>query len=109
AGQTKSLPKRDDIAAEEKWDLEAIYETDENWEREFQEVKDMLPKMLDYKGKLGESAETLYEALQLEDDITMKLGRLFTYAHMRSDEDTTNSFYQGLNDRAASLATNVGR
>lgn len=107
-GQTKSLPKREDIPAEEKWHLEAIYETDEDWEREFQEVKDLLPNMSQYKGKLGESADTLYDALQLEDEITMKLGKLFTYAHMRSDEDTTNSFYQGLNDRAASLATRVG-
>ena len=34
-GQTKSLPKREDIPAEEKWHLEAIYETDEDWSANF--------------------------------------------------------------------------
>ncbi|HEX6922753.1 MAG TPA: M3 family oligoendopeptidase, partial [Bacillales bacterium] len=108
AEQTKSLPKRNEIPAEEKWDLEAIFATDDDWEKAFGEVKELLPQMEKYRGKLGESAETLYQALQLEDDITQKLGLLFTYAHMRSDEDTGNSFYQGLNDRAAGLAARVG-
>lgn len=34
-----------------------------------------------------------------------RLGRLYTYAHMRSDQDTGNSFYQGLNDKAGNLYT----
>ncbi|HET7579557.1 MAG TPA: oligoendopeptidase F [Bacillales bacterium] len=107
AEQTKSLPKRSEIPAEEKWDLAAIFPTDEDWEKVFEEVKEQLPRMEKFQGKLGESADTLYEALKFEDEITIKLGQLFAYAHMRSDEDTTNSFYQGLNDRASSLATRV--
>lgn len=107
AEQTKSLPKRSEIPAEDKWNLEDIYATDDDWEKAFAEVKDLLPKMTEYRGKLDESAETLFKALKLEDEITMRLGKLYTYAHMRSDEDTTNSFYQGLNDRAAGLAARV--
>ena len=29
----------------------------------------------------------------------MRIGKLYTYSHMRYDQDTTNSFYQGLDDR----------
>ncbi len=43
---------------------------------------------------------TICEALQYEDEISMRLGKLYTYAHMRYDQDTTNSVYQALNDRA---------
>ena len=32
-----------------------------------------------------------------------KLGKVYTYSHMRYDQDTTNSFYQGLDDRAKNL------
>lgn len=107
AQQTKSLPTRNEIPTEEKWNLEDIFATDEEWEKTFDTVKERLPEMEKFKGRLGESAETLYEALHFEDEITQQLGKLYTYAHMRSDEDTANSFYQGLNDRAASLATQV--
>ncbi|WP_270181645.1 oligoendopeptidase F [Alkalihalobacillus sp. CinArs1] len=102
-----ALPKREDIPVEDTWDLEAIYENDQKWEEEFKEIKALIPEMETYKGKLSESADTLYAGLQKQDEITKKLGKLFTYAHMRYDQDTTNSTYQGLNDRASNLATQV--
>jgi oligoendopeptidase F len=105
--KTKSLPKRNEVAVEDTWDLEAIYASDDVWEKEFEETKQMLPELKSFQGKLGESAETLYSYLQKQDEVTKKLGKLYTYAHMRYDQDTTNSFYQGLNDRASNLATQV--
>ena len=60
-----------------------------------------------FKGKLGESAQTLYDALQEQDELTMRVSKLYTYAHMRYDQDTTNSFYQGLNDRIKTLYTQI--
>jgi oligoendopeptidase F len=99
----KSLPARSEIPVEDTWRLEDIFPTDEAWEQEFQEVKKMIPNILNYQGKLGESADVLYEVLQYQDELSMRLGKLYTYAHMRYDQDTTNSFYQGLNDRASNL------
>ncbi|WP_027408916.1 oligoendopeptidase F [Anoxybacillus tepidamans] len=99
----KSLPKRDEIPVEDTWRLEDIFPTDEAWEQEFQAVKQMIPKLSGYQGRLGESADVLYEALQYQDEISMRIGKLYTYAHMRYDQDTTNSFYQGLNDRITAL------
>jgi oligoendopeptidase F len=105
--KVKKLPERSEIPVEYKWRLEDIFATDEDWEKEFQEVKNMIPKISEFQGKLGESADTLYAALQYQDEISERLGKLYTYAHMRYDEDTTNSFYQGLNDRATNLYTQV--
>ncbi|MDE8564614.1 oligoendopeptidase F [Anoxybacillus rupiensis] len=99
----KSLPKRNEIPIEETWRLEDIFPSDEAWEQEFQEVKKMLPKLADYQGRLGESADVFYEALQYQDHLSLRLDKLYTYAHMRYDQDTTNSFYQSLNDRIKGL------
>ncbi|MDF0727929.1 oligoendopeptidase F [Cytobacillus sp. S13-E01] len=104
----KKLPNRSEIQVEDTWRLEDIFETDEAWEKEFQEVKDMIPKISEFQGKLSDSADGLYEALSYQDDISMRLGKIYTYAHMRYDQDTTNSSYQALNDRAANLYTQVG-
>ncbi|MET3728960.1 oligoendopeptidase F [Fictibacillus halophilus] len=105
--KTKSLPKRNEVPVSDTWDLEAIYASDDVWEKEFDETKNLLPELKSFQGRLGESAETLYSYFQKQDEVTKKLGKLYTYAHMRYDQDTTNSFYQGLNDRASNLATQV--
>lgn len=105
----KQRLKRTEVPEASKWDLEAIFATDKEWEEEFSAVKSLYPQMTAYKGKLGESADSLYEALQKQDEISERLNRLYTYAHMRNDEDTTHSLYQGLHDRAMSLSAQVAQ
>ncbi|MBB2479777.1 oligoendopeptidase F [Bacillus sp. APMAM] len=99
----KSLPSRKDIPEELTWRLEDIFPTDEAWEQEYQKVKELTGDAPKYKGKLGESANDLYEALKFQDNVFERLSKLYTYAHMRYDQDTTNSFYQGLDSRMKSL------
>ncbi|MFP3122334.1 oligoendopeptidase F [Ectobacillus funiculus] len=99
----KQLPARNEVPVESTWRLEDIFATDEQWEAEFQEIKEMLPKLGEFKGKLSNSANDLLAAFQYQDEVTMRLGKLYTYAHMRYDQDTTNSFYQAYNDRARNL------
>jgi oligoendopeptidase F len=103
--KVKSLPARSEILVEDTWRLEDIFATDEVWEKEYQDVKGLIPDLKSYEGKLGDSADTLYEALQSQDRLTERIGKLYTYAHMRYDQDTTNSFYQGLDDRIKNLYT----
>jgi oligoendopeptidase F len=104
----KKLPGRNEVATEDTWRLEDIFANDEAWEKEFNEVKEQLPGVQEFQGKLGENADQLYNALQLQDKLLERLGRLYTYAHMRYDQDTTNSFYQGLDDRIKNLYSQAG-
>ncbi|WP_297992645.1 oligoendopeptidase F [Anoxybacillus sp.] len=104
----KTLPTRKDVPVQYTWRLEDIFATDEQWEEEFQAITALLPKFSEYKGKLGESAQTLYEALQYRDHVLFRLGKLYAYAHMRHDEDTANSFYQAFETRAESLYAEAG-
>ncbi len=99
----KSLPARSEIPTEETWKLEDIFPSDEEWEKEFQEVKNVIPEVKKFEGKLAESADTLYQALQNQDKLLERIGKLYAYSHMRYDQDTTNSFYQGLDDRMKNL------
>ncbi|SEU02932.1 oligoendopeptidase F [Salinibacillus kushneri] len=105
AKNAKELPKREEIPAERTWKLEDIFETDEAWEKEFKELQKHYPKITEFQGKITESADQLLDMLKLQDEISNRLGKLFTYAHMRYDQDTTNSFYQELNTRAETLIT----
>src|SRR5699024_6146941 len=68
-------------------------------------LKADIPQVEKYQGKLGESSQNLCDLLKLQDEISERLGKLFTYAHMRYDQDTTNSFYQALNTKAENILT----
>ncbi|HEY2421739.1 MAG TPA: oligoendopeptidase F [Neobacillus sp.] len=99
----KSLPARSEIPVEDTWKLEDIFTNDQDWEKEFQDVNGLIPGIKEFEGKLGEGAETLYKALQFQDKLLERIGKLYTYSHMRYDQDTTNSFYQGLDGRMRNL------
>ncbi|CAH0344491.1 oligoendopeptidase F [Bacillus sp. CECT 9360] len=101
--EIKKLPARDEITVEETWRLEDIFATEEDWESEWKGIKEDLAKAESFKGTLGDSADKLFTALQFQDEVFERLGRVYTYSHMRYDQDTTNSFYQGMDDRAKNL------
>ncbi|MCZ0703911.1 oligoendopeptidase F [Natronobacillus azotifigens] len=102
---TEKLQTRDQVSEEKTWRLEDIFASDEAWEKERLEVEVALKEFSEFQGKLAESAETLYNLLVFQDQISERVGKLYTYAHMRYDQDTTNSFYQALNAKAQSLYT----
>ncbi|TCN27858.1 oligoendopeptidase F [Mesobacillus foraminis] len=106
--KVKKLPARSEVPVEYTWKLEDIFASDEEWENEFQQVKELLPAVQEYQGKLGQSSEQLYSVLQYQDKLLERLGKLYTYAHMRYDQDTANSFYQGLDDRIKNLYSQAG-
>lgn len=105
---TKSLPSRNEVQEELTWRLEDIFASDEAWDKEYKEVKELLPSAEQFKGKLGDNAEKLFEALTFQDEVAERLGKLYAYSHMRSDQDTTNSFYQSLDSRMNSLLAEMG-
>ena len=102
---TDKLKTRDQVPEELTWDLEAIFETDELWEEEYKQLETEFPKISNYQGRVTESADTLLEVFKLQDELIERLGKLYSYSHMRNDEDTTNSKYQAMNQRADSLLT----
>jgi oligoendopeptidase F len=102
-----TLPKRSEVPVELTWNLETIFTTPEDWEKAFTWISEEQPKLTAYEGKLGTTAQTLYDALQLDNEISQVLGKLFAYASMRSDEDTSNSVNLARISRITTLASKV--
>ncbi|WP_046179873.1 oligoendopeptidase F [Domibacillus tundrae] len=105
--QVKQLPARSEVAEELKWRLEDIFETDELWEEEFKVIQMLAGEAASYNGTLGDSAEQMHSFFAWQDALLERMGKLYTYAHMRYDEDTQNAHYQGMNDRAKMLYTQI--
>lgn len=102
---TKELKSREEVPKELTWDLEAIFATDELWEEEFKQLQKDIPHIKAFQGKLSESADVLYDLFKLQDELSERLGKLYTYARMRYDENTTNSFYQAQQTQAENVLT----
>lgn len=99
----QAIKSREDIQQEYTWNLESIFPTNEDWERDFQALQRRLPELEALKGTLSHSGQAFWTVLQKRDEIYQELERLYVYASMRKDEDTTNSLYQGMADRAMQL------
>lgn len=100
----QTLPKRDEIPSEAKWKLEDIYPSDQDWEADFQTAKQDILKVLAFKDNLTESADNLLTALEVYITLQSLIGKIYSYAHMRKDQDNSNTLYQSLTDRAQSLS-----
>jgi oligoendopeptidase F len=98
---------RDEVKVEETWRLEDIFATDDAWEKEYADVEELSAKAESFKGTLRNGAEALFEALSYRDTLSERLRRLYTYAHLKTDQDTTNSFYQAMDSRVKSLYVKV--
>ena len=101
----KTIPVRKDIPDEHKWDLEPLFGSDEDWEKEVVEVESRIDLYADYKGRLKDSVGVFKEAIDFHLSLTRKMESIYTYAHLKSDEDKSNQFYLGLHQRAVSLHT----
>ena len=104
---SKPIRKRSEVAAEFTWDLTDIFPSDEAWRAEYEALKPYAEAVAAYQGRLGESAETLLAYFRLDDELNVRVGRLYGYANCKADEDTSNGFYQDLRGKALSLSVTL--
>lgn len=95
--------KRDEIAVNDTWDLTYIYKTDEEFYGELNKIIEDFPRIEKYRGKLLESANTLLNFLEESDEVERKLYKLYYYAHLKLDQDTTNTYYQEMMGKVTNL------
>ncbi|SCM79468.1 Oligoendopeptidase F homolog [uncultured Sporomusa sp.] len=91
-----SLPSREQIQAEYKWQVEDIYANEQLWQADFDKVKNSLPGITEYKGTLSQTPAKLAACLKLRDEINILAGKLFAYARLHRDENSANAKYQAL-------------
>ena len=92
---------RSELAPETCWDLTKIYKSDEEWEEAFRSLDAVLEEHQACRGHLADSPEALKHALETGDRLGLLLETLYSYAHLKSDEDLSNGKNAGRRDRIA--------
>ena len=99
----KKIPERSEIRECDKWAIHDIYESDAAWEAEYEKTAALVQEVAAYRGRLGASAETLYDYLRRYDELALCLENLMEYAHRKNDEDTRVAVYQAMTAKCTSL------
>ncbi len=103
----KAIPKRSEVAAEDTWNLQDLFQTNEDWLAEYESLKSLPAQIAAYQGKLGDSGETLLAFFRLEDEISLRLSALHGYASCAADVDTADSYYQDLRSKATGVVVAI--
>ncbi|MCM3699862.1 oligoendopeptidase F [Paenibacillus macerans] len=101
-----TLMKRSEVSQENTWKLGDLFPDQASWDKSYDELKALKGKAAEFEGKL-DNAQNIKAVFELEDDLSLKIERLYVYAHLHHDEDTTNPTYQALVQKAKKLSVEV--
>ena len=104
----KPILKRSEVPEQDTWNLGDLFESDEAWNAEYEVMKTYPERIARFRGRLGESSESLLDCMKLDDEISLRMERLYSYANCHGDEDTGNSFYQDMRGKAMSVWVAIG-
>lgn len=96
---------RDEIETKYTWDLTLIYKTDKDFEKDYEKVSKEINDITRYKGILVRNASNLLCYLKLSNELERKLYKLYYYANLKNDQDTTNTKYQAMLGKVKNLLT----
>src|SRR5215470_13476307 len=99
---------RSRVPDEYKWDLTAVYPSDQAWRAAKEQFAARFPKLREFQGTLASSAARLADALETQSSFDKELARLFVYAGLHSDQDTRVSMYQGMQQEMIQLGSAFG-
>ncbi len=86
--------KRSEVPVEQTWKVEDLFSSLEEWEKALTEIEELIPTVTEYKGKLNEGADTLFNCLEARTKLQEKVILVATYANLRFSEDGTNPVNQ---------------
>ena len=104
----EKIPSRQELAREDTWAIEDLYETDEAWLSDLEKLKALGARLPGYAGKISADAKTLLEYQRLGEEISLLLDSLANYAQRKSDEDTRNPVYQDLTGKLTKVWVQLG-
>ena len=91
----EELKERSEMDSKFMWNLETLYESDADWEKDLEALDDLVKVAASFEGKLS-SAERIRHFLNASTDMERKLSNLFCYANLRKSEDARDPKAQNM-------------
>src|SRR5262252_9347108 len=104
---SSSIPTRADVPETDKWDLTHLFADVNKWQEDFAWLQREYPKLQQWKGRVGESAQALAGLLEFEKALEQKMERVYHYASLQAAEDSTNNEYLARIGQVQHLLTRI--
>ena len=101
--------QRNEIEEKYTWDLSTIFPTDEAFEEELAQVSEEVKKAAGLAGHLLDSADSLLTTTEVQLDLMRRIEKLYSYAHMKNDQDTRVAKYQEYQAKGMTLYSDFGQ
>ncbi|RSJ82530.1 oligoendopeptidase F [Streptococcus cristatus] len=101
--------QRNEIEEKYTWDLRTIFPTDEAFEAELAQVSEEVKKAAGLAGHLLDSADSLLTTTEVQLDLMRRIEKLYSYAHMKNDQDTRVAKYQEYQAKGMTLYSDFGQ
>ena len=101
--------QRNEIEEKYTWDLTTIFPTDEAFEAELAQVSEEVKKAAGLAGHLLDSADSLLTTTEVQLDLMRRIEKLYSYAHMKNDQDTRVAKYQEYQAKGMTLYSDFGQ
>ena len=101
--------QRNEIEEKYTWDLSTIFPTDEAFEEELAQVSEEVKKAASLAGHLLDSADSLLTTTEIQLDLMRRIEKLYSYAHMKNDQDTRVAKYQEYQAKGMTLYSDFGQ
>jgi oligoendopeptidase F len=103
-----ATPTRAEVRAEDTWDLRPLYPSPSAWSDDFARLQREYPAITAFRGKVGESAESLRGTLECDRTISQLVERLYHYASLRAAEDSSDAGNLAREAQLQNLLTKIG-
>ncbi|MEP6778015.1 MAG: oligoendopeptidase F [Chthoniobacterales bacterium] len=77
----------------DKWDLSLLFRDVEQWREDFAWIRRTYPKLAEWKGRVGKSAQTLADCLEFQKALDQKIERVYHFASLQLAEDSAHPDY----------------
>src|SRR6266576_5042420 len=104
---TQHVPTRPEISESDRWDLTQLFADVSKWQEDFAWLQREYLKLEQWKGRVGESAQTLAGLLEFEKALEQKMERVYHYASLQAAEDSTNNEYLARIGQVQNLLTRI--
>lgn len=101
--------QRNEIEEKYTWDLTTIFPTDEAFEAELAQISEEVKKAASLAGHLLDSADSLLTTTEIQLDLMRRIEKLYSYAHMKNDQDTRVAKYQEYQAKGMTLYSEFGQ
>jgi len=103
----KRIPLRSELDPACCWSVTDLFPSDDAWNDEFNACQAIPAQIAAFKGRLGESAQTLFDYLSTKEALSDRLDKLGSYSFLRQCEDTAQPAYQAMQGRTLSFFTEL--